>query len=136
MTIKEFYDSIVNLTEQYLEQYGFKRSGTTSVFYRYNDDKTKGWIIGFRKSLANASDWCRFVIKFGCLGTKDLSGYGISHDRVRLKELKLYFMDGYSMCDYIHDLDWLVVGTQSAEAYFKGRILPELDKIIKQFQFK
>lgn len=56
MTIKEYYDEIVKLTEEYLEQYEFKRSGTTSVFYRYNDNKTKGWIIGFRKSLDNTSD--------------------------------------------------------------------------------
>ena len=136
MTIKEYYDEIVKLTEEYLEQYEFKRSGTTSVFYRYNDNKTKGWIIGFRKSLDNTSDWCRFVTKFGCLETKDLASYGISHDRVRLKELKMYFMDGYSMCDYIHDLDWLVVGIESVDIYFKNRILPELEKIIKQFQLQ
>ena len=39
MTIKEYYEAIVKLTEEYLEQYEFKRSGTTSVFYRYNDNK-------------------------------------------------------------------------------------------------
>ena len=136
MNIKEYYNSIVNLSGSFLEKNSFKKSGSESVFYRYNVDKTKGWIIGFRKSLDNTSDWCRFIIKYGCLDTNDLAKYGIYHDRVRVKDLKMFFMNGYSLCDNIHELDWQVVENQDVDGYFKNNIEPELEKIIKNFHFE
>ena len=62
MSIQEYYAKIVELSAQLIAQHGYKRSGNSGIFYRYNSNKSKGYLIGFRKSLDNTPDFCKFYI--------------------------------------------------------------------------
>ena len=132
MTIKEFYAEIIDLSAQNIERQGFKRSGESALFYKYNSDKSKGWVIGFRKSIDNTPEYCKFIIKSGSLDVDDLHNYGSSRDKIRLEYLSVMVMSGYSVTDYSHVLDELVVETQDVNEYFRNSILPEIEKILKQ----
>ena len=41
VTIKECYAKIVELSARLIVQHGYKRSGNSGIFYRYNLDKSK-----------------------------------------------------------------------------------------------
>ena len=42
MTIQEYYAKIVELSARLIAHHGYKRSGNSGIFYRYNSDKSKG----------------------------------------------------------------------------------------------
>lgn len=132
MNIKEYYDTIVDLTAQHLEKNCYKRSGKSPLFYRYNEDKSKGYLIGFRKSVYNTPDECSFYIKFGSVSIEDLFNFGINCNSVRLQDMKMMLMNGISFTDYGHSLDEFIIKNQTADDYFKFNILPQLEKILEK----
>lgn len=132
MTIKKYYEEIIELSAEFIEKHNYKRSGKSGIFYKYNSDKSKGWIIGFRKSRDNSSEYCKFWIKFGSVSTAELYRFGSYRDKVRLEDLKTMVLDGYSAGDNCHILDDFVVEIEGVKEYYQFNILPELDKILKQ----
>ena len=132
VTIKEYYAKIVELSAQLIEKHGYKKSGKSAIFYKYNSDKSKGYLIGFRKSLDNTPDFCAFNILFGSVGIDELHGFGACRSKVSLQDLKSMLMNGYSTLDYSHKLDDIIVKNENVNNYFQLNILPELKKILDQ----
>ena len=128
--IKEYYEKIVELSAQLIEKHGYKRSGKSGIFYKYNLDKSNGYLIGFRKSLDNTPDCCLFYILFGNVGINELDNIGTSCNNVNLQTLKSMLMNGYSASNYSHKLDDFVVKSENACDYFQFNILPELKSIV------
>ncbi len=137
MTIKEYYAEIIELSSQFMAMHGFKRSGRSEIFYKYNADKSKGFIISFRKSLDNSPEFCKFFIKFGSLSIDELYRTGSCRDKIRFEDLKATIMhNGYSACDSCHVLDPFIIEIQSVNDYYQSTILPELNKIVNQFSLR
>ncbi len=132
MNIKEYYTKIVEFSAQFIEKHSYKRSGKSGIFYKYNSDKSKGYLIGFRKSLGNTSDFCAFYILFGSVGIDELRGFGVYSNKISLQDLKSMLMNGYSAFDYGHRLDDYIVKTENVNDYFEFNVLPELKKILNQ----
>ncbi len=132
MKIIDYYAELIELSAQFLEMHNYRRSGKSGIFYKYNLDKSRGWIIGFRKSSYNSPEFCKFMIKFGSICTSELRNFGVYRDKIRLEDLKFMVMDGYSLCDYSHEIDDFVVEIQNVNDYYQYIILPELKKIINQ----
>ncbi len=130
MKIKDFYAELIELSAQFLDIYNYRRSGKSGIFYRYNLDKSRGWIIGFRKSAYNSPEFCNFRIMHGSISTVELRSFGVYRDKIRLEDLKTMIMAGHSLCDYSHEIDDLVVEIENVNDYFQYVILPELKKII------
>ena len=130
MTIKEYYAKIVELSALLITQHGYKRSGNSGIFYRYNSDKSKGYLIGFRKSLDNTPDFCTFYILFGSVCIGELSNIGVCRSKVTLQDLKSILMNGYQLIN-CHKLDDNIVQTENINDYFINNISPELKSIIK-----
>ncbi len=131
MTIKEYYAKIVELSAHLITQHGYKRSGNSGIFYRYNSDKSKGYLIGFRKSLDNTPDYCKFYILFGNVCIDELSNLGVCRSKVTLQDLKSILMNGYHALSNSHKLDDNIVQTENTNDYFLNNISPELKSIIK-----
>ena len=132
MTIQEYYAKIVELSARLIAQHGYKRSGNSGIFYRYNSDKSKGYLIGFRKSLDNTPDFCTFYILFGSVCIGELSNLGVYRSKVTLQDLKLILMNGYHKLSNCHRLDDNIIQTENINDYFINNILPELKSIIKR----
>ena len=132
MTVKEYYSEIVELSAQLIEKHCYKRSGKSGIFYKYNSDKSKGYLIGFRRSLYNTSDFCKFHILFGSVGVDELRDFGIYHSKISLQDLKSRLMNGYSALGHSHRLDDYVIKNENVNDYFQLNILPELEKILDQ----
>ena len=130
MTIKEYYSKIVELSALLITQHGYKRSGNAGIFYRYNSDKSKGYLIGFRKSLDNTPDSRTFYILFGSVCIGELSNLGVCRSKVTLQDLKSILMNGYQLSN-CHKLDDNIVQTENINDYFINNISPELKSIIK-----
>ena len=128
--IKEYYEQIIELTAQLLKNYGYQRSGGLGVFYKYNSDKTKGYLIGFRKSLDNTHDFCIFNILYGCISIDELRNFGIHSNKITLKDLKTMIMNGYSITNHSHKLDDFIISNETVNNYYRLNILPELEKIL------
>ena len=131
VTVKEYYSKIVELSARLIVQHGYKRSGNSGIFYRYNLDKSKGYLIGFRKSLDNTPDFCKFYILFGSIDIGELSSLGVCSNKVNLQDLKSMLMNGYHTLSYSHKLDDYIVQTENINDYFLYNISPELKSIIK-----
>jgi len=123
LTIKEYYSAIVELSAQFLGKHDYKRSGKTEVFYKYNSDKSKGYLIGFRKKLDNTPDFCAFSILFGSVSIDDFCRLDSCRDRINLKDLKTMLMNGYSTSSYSHILDDFVLKNENSKDYFQFNIL-------------
>lgn len=132
MTVKEYYSALVELSAQFIEKHGFKRSGRSGIFYKYNADKSRGYLIGFRKSLENTPDFCVFRILFGIVSIDELHELGVHRDKINLQDLKNVLMNGYSMESYGHRVDDFVVENDNVNDYFQFNILPELEKTVAQ----
>lgn len=132
VTIKEYYAKILELSALLIEKHGYKRSGKSGIFYKYNSNKSKGSLIGFRKSLDNTPDFYAFHIAFGNVGIDDLCGFGTCRNKVSLQDLKSMLMNGHFTLSCSHKLDDYVVNAENASDYFHFNVLPELKKILNQ----
>lgn len=132
ITLKEYYTEIVELSAQFIEKHSYQRSGKSGVFYKYNSDKSKGYLIGFRKSIDNTPDFCSFHILFGNVSIDEVSSLDTCRKKIRLQDLKSILMNGYSPLDYGHELDEWIVKNENVNDYFQHNILPELKKIFSQ----
>ncbi len=130
VNIKEYYEKIVELSARLIEKHGYKRSGKSGIFYKYNLDKSKGYLIGFRKSLDNTPDFCVFYVLSGSVGISELNNLGAFRNNINLQTLKSIVMNGYSVSNYSHKLDDFAVKCASASDYFQFNVLPELKSII------
>ena len=131
MTIQEYYAKIVELSARLIAHHGYKRSGNLGIFYRYNSNKSKGYLIGFRKSLDNTPDSCTFYILFGSVCTGELSSLGVYRNKVTLQDLKSILMNGYRALSNCHKLDDNIIQTENINDYFINNISHELKSIIK-----
>ena len=131
MSIQEYYAKIVELSARLIAQHGYKRSGNSGIFYRYNSNKSKGYLIGFRKSLDNTPDYCTFYILFGSVCIGELSNLGVYRNNVTLQDLKSILMNGYALSNR-HELDNHIIQTENINDYFIKNISNELKSIIKE----
>ena len=131
MSIQEYYAKIVELSARLIAQHGYKRSGNSGIFYRYNSNKSKGYLIGFRKSLDNTPDYCTFYILFGSVCIGELSNLGVYRNHVTLQDLKSILMNGYALSNR-HELDNHIIQTENINDYFIKNISNELKSIIKE----
>ena len=132
MSIQEYYAKIVELSARLIAQHGYKRSGNSGIFYRYNSNKSKGYLIGFRKSLDNTPDFCTFYILFGSVCIGELSNLGVYRNNVTLQDLKSILMNGYHALSNCHKLDDYIIQTENINDYFINNISNELKSIIKE----
>lgn len=131
MTIKEYYAKIVELSTPLITQHSYKRSGKSEIFYKYNSDKSRGYLIGFRKSIDNTPDSCIFYILFGSVCIGEFGNLGVCRSKINLQDLKSILMNGYHALSNSHKLDDNIVRTVNINDYFLNNILPELKSIIK-----
>lgn len=131
--MKEYFDAIIRLSEEFLSGFGFKRSGKSNSFYKINGDKTEGYMILFRRSLLN---------------TPDNTGFGINHIRLRSKNVRDR-TDPYgtpkitvSLLKKQSELNGLSYNTftigeltlcEPAETWFQKNVKPELIRILSAF---
>ena len=40
MTIKKYYEEIIELSAEFIEKHNYKRNGKSEIFYKYNSDKS------------------------------------------------------------------------------------------------
>lgn len=72
------YEAFLSKVQADLLNYGYTRSGKSTLFYRYSADKKVGCCIEMQKSMFNLPDDYSFTFNFLCVGSYELNGY---HDR-------------------------------------------------------
>lgn len=87
------YESVLSNVQADLLEYGYARSGKSTLFYRYSADKKVGCCIEMQKSMFNCSDSYSFTFNFLCVGTHELDGF--QDRRLTVSALKACFYDPY-----------------------------------------
>lgn len=88
------YEAILSKVQADLLNYGYTRSGKSTLFYRYSADKKVGCCIEMQKSMFNLPDDYSFTFNFLCVGSYELNGY---HDRrLTVSALKACFCNPFA----------------------------------------
>lgn len=80
------YETLLSKVQAELEPFGFKRSGKSTLFYRYSHDKKIACGLQMQKSMFNGPEELSFTFNYVCICTKDLRGYSKEH--MTLKTVK------------------------------------------------
>ena len=67
MDMTSIYEYILSRIAEDLSQYGYKRSGKGSLFYRYSADKKVACAFEMQKSMFNLPDNYSFTFNLGCI---------------------------------------------------------------------
>ena len=87
MDINVIYEYILSRIAEDLASYGYKRSGKSTLFYRYSADKKVGCVFEMQKSMFNLPDDYSFTFNLGCIALYNLNGY--YKDKLTLETAKL-----------------------------------------------
>ena len=87
MDIDVIYEYILSRITEDLASYGYKRSGKSTLFYRYSADKKVGCAFEMQKSMFNSPDDYSFTFNLGCIALYNLNGY--YKDKLTLETIKL-----------------------------------------------
>ena len=121
-----FFDTVIDMSAVYLSEYGYKRSGKSSAFYKISADRKKGRMIMFKRSLLNVPDRIEFCIK--CT-TASSSDYGYDFDIVTVSDMKKRL--SYSGLAFdIYRIDDLLAETEKPEDYFDKTVRPKLNRLL------
>ena len=86
MDINVIYEYILSRIAEDLASYGYKRSGKSTLFYRYSADKKVGCVFEMQKSMFNLPDNYSFTFNLGCIALYNINGY--RKDRLTLETVK------------------------------------------------
>ena len=87
MDMTSIYEYILSRIAEDLSPYGYKRSGKSSLFYRYSADKKVACAFEMQKSMFNLPDNYSFTFNLGCIALYNLNGY--YKDKLTLETAKL-----------------------------------------------
>ena len=73
------YEALLSMVQGELEHFGFKRSGKSTLFYRYSHDKKIACGLQMQKSMFNGPEGLSFTFNYVCICTKELRGYSKEH---------------------------------------------------------
>ena len=125
MDINVVYEYILSRITEDLLAYGYKRSGKSTLFYRYLSDKKVGCAFEMQKSTFNSPDDYSFTFNLGCIALYNLNGY--YKDKLTLDTLKLAltFQAGFQRLGHLsrgHDYWWRItdeiLSNYSIEEYY------------------
>ena len=91
------YEYILSRITEDLAPFGYKRSGKSTLFYRYSADGKVACGIQMQKSMCNCPDWYSFTFNLGCIALYNLNGY--YKDKLTLEPLKLA-LQGFGLDSY------------------------------------
>lgn len=87
------YESVLSNVQTELLNYGYTRSGKSTLFYHYSADRKIGCCIEMQKSMFNFEDNYSFTFNLLCIGSYELRGY---YDRrLTVSALKTCFSDPF-----------------------------------------
>lgn len=121
------FDFLVEKIENMLISEGFKRSGKSLLFYRYNEDKTRASAINIQKSRDNTSDCISFSFNHVTVSAKDPAS-----DTVTLEAIRKRMTSGFAYFNHIFELSSYSILGMDVEQYWIDSVEVELDKIIKK----
>lgn len=127
MTYREMFDFLAEKIENKLISEGFKRSGKTLLFYRYNEDKTCASAINIQKSRDNTSDCISFSFNHVVVTAKDLDSQTVTLEAVRKR-----MASGFAYFNHMFELSSYSILGMDVERYWIDSIEVELNKIIKK----
>ena len=135
MDITSIYEYILSRIAEDLLRYGYKRSGKSSLFYRYSADKKVGCAFEMQKSMFNSPDNYSFTFNLGCIALYNLNWY--HKDNLTLETLKLSLLipsggkrlgqlsRGY---DYWWSIDQKTLKKCKIEKYYDQFLQPDIVK--------
>lgn len=135
MEINAIYEYILSRITEDLASYGYKRSGKSSLFYRYSANKKVGCAFEMQKSMFNSPDNYSFTFNLGCIALNDLNEY--YKDTLTLEAVKfaLTFQAGSSRLGQVsrgYDYWWKItdetVSYVSIEEYYNRFLHPDIIK--------
>ena len=134
MDMTSIYEYILSRIAEDLSPYGYKRSGKSSLFYRYSADKKVGCIFEMQKSMFNSPDDYSFTFNLGCIALYNMNGY--RKDKLTLETLKLALHPELSVrlghlsrgCDYWWNITDEISNDYSIEEYYNYFLHPDIIK--------
>ena len=135
MNMTSIYEYILSRIAEDLSPYGYKRSGKSSLFYRYSADKKVGCVFEMQKSMFNSPDDYSFTFNLGCIALYNLNGY--YKDKLTLETAKLALRyDAGCMrlghlsrgCDYWWNITDEILKDFSIEEYYNRFLHPDILK--------
>ena len=73
------YEALLSKVQAELEPFGFKRSGKSTLFYRYSHDKKIACGLQMQKSMFNGPEGLSFTFNLLCICVKELKNYSKEH---------------------------------------------------------
>ncbi len=131
--IKDFFNTVILSAEEYLLKCGYSRSGKSYAFYKISDNKKKGGVILFRRSIFNSPDFLEFGINHAFITSDDVIKYSGSNSR----NVTVSFLKRYASSQGLNSariIDESIVESEEAEDYFYKNIEPQLETIVMTIQ--
>ena len=101
MNIASIYEYILSRITEDLASYGYKRSGKSTLFYRYSADKKVGCAFEMKKSMFNSPDDYSFTFNLGCIALYNLNGYYKDKLTLEAVKLALTFQAGFNRLGHL-----------------------------------
>lgn len=135
MDISSIYEYILSRIGEDLATYGYKRSGKSTLFYRYSADKKIGCALEMQKSMFNSPDDYSFTFNLGCIALYNLNGYYKDKLTLETVKLALTFPAGFQRlgnlsrgCDYWWNITDEILSNFSIEEYYNCFLHPDIIK--------
>ena len=135
MDMTSIYEYILSRIVEDLSPYGYKRSGKSSLFYRYSADKKVGCVFEMQKSMFNSPDDYSFTFNLGCIALHNLNGYYKDKLTLETAKLALRYDAGYMRlghlsrgCDYWWNITDEMLKDFSIEEYYNRFLHPDILK--------
>ena len=135
MDINVIYEYLLSKISEDLSAYGYKRSGKSTLFYRYSADKKVGCAFEMQKSMFNSPDDYSFTFNLGCIALHNLNGYYKDKLTLETVKLALTFQAGFERLGHLsrgHDYWWNItdeiLSDFPTEEYYNRFLHPDIIK--------